>query len=151
MLQPSPGGPVYKTGDKQPAMDIGSYFRFVAALVFVLAMIGVLALLARRFVPGARSVNRGKIRRLALIEVLPLDAKRRLVLIRRDDTEHLIVLAPNGDMVVERNIGTTFDQLLPDVENLQNKTDTSPQTFGNQTPASSPDIAARTTNGTVLP
>lgn len=95
-------------------MDMGSYFRFVAALVFVLGMIGVIALLARRLVPGARTVNRGKKRRLALIEVLPLDAKRRLVLVRRDDTEHLIVLSPNGDVVVERNIGTTFEQLLGD-------------------------------------
>ncbi|OSQ39696.1 flagellar biosynthetic protein FliO [Thalassospira mesophila] len=95
-------------------MDMESYFRFVAALVFVLALIGLIALLARRFVPGARTVNRGKKRRLALIEVLPLDTKRRLVLLRRDDTEHLIVLGPNGDLVVERNIGTTFNQLLPD-------------------------------------
>ncbi len=95
-------------------MDMGSYFRFVAALVFVLGLIGIIALLARRLVPGARTVNRGKKRRLALIEVLPLDAKRRLVLVRRDDTEHLIVLSPNGDVVVERNIGTTFDQLLGD-------------------------------------
>ncbi|WP_252509637.1 flagellar biosynthetic protein FliO [Thalassospira sp. TSL5-1] len=93
---------------------MGSYFRFVAALVFVLGLIGVIALLARRLIPGARTVNRGKKRRLALIEVLPLDAKRRLVLVRRDDTEHLIVLSPNGDVVVERNIGTTFDQLLGD-------------------------------------
>ncbi|MEQ5775152.1 FliO/MopB family protein [Thalassospira sp. NFXS8] len=124
-------------------MDMESYFRFVAALVFVLAMIGVLALLARRFVPGARSVNRGKKRRLALIEVLPLDAKRRLVLIRRDDTEHLIVLAPNGDMVVERNIGTTFDHLLSDETAL-------PGTTG--TDAASPaNAAAAPTTGTVLP
>ncbi|RCK48304.1 flagellar assembly protein FliO [Thalassospira profundimaris] len=107
-------------------MDMGSYFRFVAALVFVLGMIGVIALLARRLVPGARTVNRGKKRRLALIEVLPLDAKRRLVLVRRDDTEHLIVLSPNGDVVVERNIGTTFEQLLgdkPTAESAENTAD----------------------------
>lgn len=124
-------------------MDMESYFRFVAALVFVLAMIGVLALLARRFVPGARSVNRGKKRRLALIEVLPLDAKRRLVLIRRDDTEHLIVLAPNGDMVVERNIGTTFDHLLSDETAFPGATGTDA--------ASPANAAAAPTTGTVLP
>ncbi|PKR55949.1 FliO/MopB family protein [Thalassospira marina] len=108
-------------------MDMGSYFRFIAALVFVLALIGVIALLARRFVPGARTVNRGKKRRLALIEVLPLDAKRRLVLVRRDDTEHLIVLSPNGDVVVERNIGTTFEQLLGDEDATETRKDV-PQT-----------------------
>ncbi|AUG52020.1 FliO/MopB family protein [Thalassospira marina] len=108
-------------------MDMGSYFRFIAALVFVLALIGVIALLARRFVPGARTINRGKKRRLALIEVLPLDAKRRLVLVRRDDTEHLIVLSPNGDVVVERNIGTTFEQLLGDEDATETRKD-APQT-----------------------
>ena len=94
-------------------MEISAYFRFVAALVFVLGIIGLFALLARRFIPGARNTNRrGSKRRLSIVEVLPVDTKRRLVLLKRDDTEHLILLGQNGDTVVERNIGTHFSDLL---------------------------------------
>ena len=94
-------------------MELSAYFRFVAALVFVLGIIGVFALIARRFVPGARNINRrGVKRRLSIVEVVPVDTKRRLVLLKRDDTEHLVLLGPNGDMVVERNIGTHFTDLL---------------------------------------
>lgn len=94
-------------------MELSAYFRFVAALLFVLGIIGVFALLARRFVPGARNINRRGIkRRLSVVEVVPVDTKRRLVLLRRDDTEHLVMLGPNGDTVVERNIGTHFSEIL---------------------------------------
>lgn len=94
-------------------MELSAYFRFVAALIFVLGIIGVLALIARRFVPGARNINRrGTKRRLSIVEVVPVDTKRRLVLLKRDDTEHLILLGPTGDTVVERNIGTHFSDLL---------------------------------------
>jgi flagellar protein FliO/FliZ len=94
-------------------MELSAYFRFVAALLFVLGIIGVFALLARRFVPGARNINRrGVKRRLAVVEVVPVDTKRRLVLLKRDDTEHLVMLGPNGDTVIERNIGTHFSEIL---------------------------------------
>ncbi|GAA0626970.1 FliO/MopB family protein [Thalassospira tepidiphila] len=94
-------------------MELSAYFRFVAALLFVLGIIGVFALLARRFVPGARNINRrGVKRRLSVVEVVPVDTKRRLVLLKRDDTEHLVMLGPNGDTVIERNIGTQFSEIL---------------------------------------
>ncbi|MFH1805510.1 MAG: flagellar biosynthetic protein FliO [Pseudomonadota bacterium] len=97
-------------------MEFGAYFRFVLALVFVLGLIGGIALLARRLVPGARTINRGSVRRLAIIEVLSMDTKRRLVLLRRDDTEHLVIIGPTGETVVERNIGTQFDRVLADTD-----------------------------------
>ena len=87
-------------------MDLESYLRFVFALIFVLGLFGVVALLVRRYGIGYRApVRRGKMgRRLAIQEVMPLDAKRRLVLVSRDDEEHLILLGAGSDEVVERNI-----------------------------------------------
>lgn len=124
-------------------MELSAYFRFVAALLFVLGIIGVFALLARRFVPGARNINRrGTKRRLAIIEVVPVDTKRRLVLLRRDDTEHLVMLGPNGDTVVERNIGTHFSDLLTPDPDEGTKTE-------EPTTASSPD-QPRNKGGTPL-
>lgn len=85
-------------------MDWSDYIRFTSALIFVLALIGLLAWLARRFGLAPRvtpEIARG---RLAVVEVRSIDAKRRLVLIRRDSVEHLVMLGMNQDLVIERAI-----------------------------------------------
>ncbi|BDW95132.1 hypothetical protein MACH10_08170 [Thalassospira tepidiphila] len=116
-------------------MELSAYFRFVAALLFVLGIIGVFALMARRFVPGARNINRrGVKRRLSVVEVVPVDTKRRLVLLKRDDTEHLVMLGPNGDTVIERNIGTQFIEILGN----QSLADEIPASSGSTITADSP-------------
>mgnify|MGYP003671434737 FL=1 len=43
-------------------------------------------------------------RRLKMIESLPLDARRRLVIISCDNQEHLIILGANGESIVQNNI-----------------------------------------------
>jgi flagellar protein FliO/FliZ len=75
--------------------------QFGAALAFVLALVALIAWLARRFLPGAAGVVAGKKRRLSVVENLALDPKTRAVLLRRDDVEHLIVLGPNGAAKLE--------------------------------------------------
>ena len=90
-------------------MDLYGYAKFVLALIFVLGLIGLLATLARRLgfgLPQAQP-RRGQDRRLALIEVLALDAKRRLVLVRRDNVEHLVILGHEGETVVETGIAAS--------------------------------------------
>jgi flagellar protein FliO/FliZ len=84
-------------------MDLIDYGRFVAALLFVLGLIALTAWLARRFRLGPCG-SPGAGRRLAVLETLPLDARRRLVLIRRDATEHLLLLSPDGNRLVEGSI-----------------------------------------------
>jgi len=86
-------------------MDTVSYLRFIMALVAVLAMIFGLLWAARRWglgmmAPQARGRQR---RRLAVQEVLQLDARHRLVLIRRDDCEHLLLLGNGTGSVIERD------------------------------------------------
>ncbi|MHC8509170.1 MAG: flagellar biosynthetic protein FliO [Rhodospirillales bacterium] len=82
------------------------------ALVIVLGLIGLCALAARRLgLGGARGAARfGRDRRLSVIETLALDPRRRLVLLRRDETEHLVILGPNGETVVERGVGQGGEQ-----------------------------------------
>jgi len=94
-------------------MDLDQIMRGLLALVFVLGLIGGITLLAKRFgftpratLPkrsrrsiGGQKANSG--RRLAIVEVLPVDAKRRLVLIRRDDKEHLIMLGADRELLIE--------------------------------------------------
>ena len=83
-------------------MELESYFRFLLALVFVLGLIGGAALLARRLFVGTRFLPKsGRASRLSVEEILPLDARRRLLLIRRDQQEHLILLGPSQDLLIE--------------------------------------------------
>lgn len=87
-------------------MDLDTYFRFALALAFVVGLIGFIGWLARRYgVGGGRiTAKGGRHRRLSVVEVQPLDAKRRLVLIRRDDVEHLLLVGQGRDVVVEAGI-----------------------------------------------
>ena len=84
-------------------MSPDSYPRYLLSLVFVLGLIGLLAWLLRKFGPPVRLRGPGA-RRLSVVEILPLDARRRLVLLRRDGKEHLILLGPTQDVVIETGI-----------------------------------------------
>lgn len=82
-------------------MNFESYLYAVLALIFVLALLGLFYLVMRRLgIGGALPRARGE-RRLRLLEVLPVDAKRRLVLLRRDGREHLVLLGPESDLLIE--------------------------------------------------
>lgn len=80
--------------------------RFVVAFVIVLALIGITFWLIRRF-GGARvgsAAQRGRAPRLAVIDAAAVDGRRRLVLVRRDNVEHLLMIGGPSDIVVEQNI-----------------------------------------------
>ena len=86
-------------------MTASSYLWAVVALLLVLGLIAGLAWLAKKagLMPGTAAVGaRG--RRVQVIEVTPLDVKRRLVLIQRDSVEHLILLGAESELVIETGI-----------------------------------------------
>src|SRR5258708_36674021 len=71
-------------GSSELSLDI--YTRFVLALAAILVLLGLFAWLGRRFGLAGRPAAGGK-RRLAIVEIAPIDSKRRLVLLRRGHTE----------------------------------------------------------------
>jgi flagellar protein FliO/FliZ len=75
-------------------MDFAEIARMIFALAIVLGLIGLLVVAARRF--GPETLRRLSItaaqHRLSVVETLPLDPSRRLVLVRIDDEERLILL-----------------------------------------------------------
>ncbi|OPH22337.1 hypothetical protein FE88_03170 [Azospirillum brasilense] len=86
-------------------MGLDQYIQFVLALAFVIALIVLVAWVMRRIGFGGMTATSGRQRRLGVVEVLPLDGKRRLVLVRRDDRddrEHLLLLSAFGDQVVDQ-------------------------------------------------
>ena len=80
--------------------------RFFIAFLVVLGLIGLTAWVVRRFgsdrLGGA--ATRGRQPRLAVIDAASIDSRRRLVIIRRDNVEHLLMIGGATDVVVETNI-----------------------------------------------
>jgi flagellar protein FliO/FliZ len=79
---------------------------FFFAFIVVLALIGLAAWLVRRFAGNrlGANANRGRMPRLAVIDAAAVDGRRRLVLVRRDNVEHLLMIGGPTDIVVEQNI-----------------------------------------------
>jgi flagellar protein FliO/FliZ len=93
-------------------MGYETYLQFALALAFVVALIVVSAFVARRFGLGGRLVTGGGKRRLTILEVLPLDGKRRLVLLRRDGVEHLVLLGVQSDLLIECGSAGSFPGMI---------------------------------------
>ena len=76
-------------------MDAPDLLRAMFALALTLGLIGVAAVLARRYGPSAifkmQQTTKAQ-RRLAVVETLMLDPARRLVIVRCDDQERLLLL-----------------------------------------------------------
>jgi flagellar protein FliO/FliZ len=87
-------------------MEIGllGIFKFIAALVFVLALMGGLALVLKKAGFGQTGLAGRGGKRLKLVEVLPLDARRKAVILECDDEQHLIIMGPAGETLVKNNI-----------------------------------------------
>lgn len=75
------------------------------SLLIVLGMIGAIAWLIRRWggLTGlaGRTLSKST-RRLTVSESISVGARHRLVLLRRDDKEYLVLLGPNGDLVIDK-------------------------------------------------
>lgn len=95
-------------------MDLTDYLQFIAALVFVIALIGGFAIVARRLGLSTRFATVRNAGRIGVVASVPLDARRRLVLLRRDDREHLVILSQAGETVVEAGITPPPEQAAPD-------------------------------------
>lgn len=85
-------------------MEYADYIKSLLGLIFVLGLILLIAWAARRYGLGMATVRTGSRRRLAVIESTTVDAKRRLVLVRRDGREHLLLVGGGSDLVIEKNI-----------------------------------------------
>src|SRR5262249_28930412 len=68
-------------------------------------LIVLAAWLVRRFANNrlGANTNRGRMPRLAVIDAAAVDGRRRLVLVRRDNVEHLLMIGGPSGIVVEPN------------------------------------------------
>jgi len=78
--------------------------RAIFGLVFVLGLIGVVAWAARRYAPqllARLSAERGE-RRMQVVETLVLDPARRMILVRIDGEERLLLLGEGRELIEPR-------------------------------------------------
>lgn len=86
--------------------------KFTGAFVFVISLMLLLPHALRRLgVAGTQMVKSGK-RRLKVVEFMPIDHRRRLVIVRRDDKDHLILLGVNGETLIESGIPAREDNVV---------------------------------------
>jgi flagellar protein FliO/FliZ len=85
------------------AMDLVDFARYFGALVLVLGLLGFAWLAARRY--GLPGIVQGQaLRRLSIVETLMIGPRHKLVLLKRDGTEHLMLIGPQGAEVIESGI-----------------------------------------------
>ena len=85
-------------------MEAVDYLKFVASLALVLGLMGGLALVLKRLGLGNVGMLPPDKRRLKVVEILTIDPRRKALILRRDDKEHLVILGVNGETVVETYI-----------------------------------------------
>jgi hypothetical protein len=88
-------------------VDLNFLVLAVAAALFVIALGALLAWAFRTFFGGqsnAAGFMRPREKRLGVVESATVDAKRKLLLVRRDEVEHLVMVGGPVDMLIETGI-----------------------------------------------
>jgi flagellar protein FliO/FliZ len=84
-------------------MDLIDVARYFGALILVMGLLGVAWLATKRYgVPGV--IQRQNLRRLSIVESLMIGSRYKLLLLKRDGTEHLVLMGPQGASVIETGI-----------------------------------------------
>lgn len=81
--------------------DLQPYYSWIALAVLLLVVLIAVTLILR-LMGGSVRGRRGS--RLGILEYHDIDKTRRLVLLRRDDIEHLVMIGGHQDLVIESGI-----------------------------------------------
>lgn len=117
-------------------MDILDFSRYFAALLVVLGLLGGFAIIVRRgWLPGSfpalanLSGPRQK-RRLQVTESLILDPRRRVVIVKADEEEHVLLLGPERETLLTTRPAKeepVFEPEMPDDVLLDASADDAPE------------------------
>jgi flagellar protein FliO/FliZ len=91
--------------------------KYLIAFAIIFVLLALFALVLRRLTGGRLSVpgndRRTRQPRLGIVDVYDLDRQRQLILLRRDNVEHLLLIGGPNDVIVETNIVRTPGARLP--------------------------------------
>ncbi|HEU4517925.1 MAG TPA: hypothetical protein VFS03_00300, partial [Microvirga sp.] len=91
---------------------------YVIAFVIILVLVALFGVVLRRLTGGRLMLpgqDRGRARqpRLGIVDIYDLDRQRQLILLRRDNVEHLLLIGGPNDVVIETNIVRVPGARLP--------------------------------------
>ncbi len=79
------------------------FFRMMVTLILVIALMGGFAWVLRRSgLAGIENTIKQGDKRLKVVERMPLDTRRHLVLLSCDDEEHLVILSATGETILSK-------------------------------------------------
>ncbi|MFM8608835.1 MAG: hypothetical protein ACKOBC_12885 [Hyphomicrobiales bacterium] len=88
-------------------MTIPQPYIYVLALAGILVLLAVFAYVLGKIVRsggGYDGSGRGRLPRLGIVDTFSVDRQRQLMIVRRDNVEHLVLIGGNSDLVIETNI-----------------------------------------------
>lgn len=77
---------------------------FAVALAIVLLLIALFVFILKRLTGARLTSGRNRQPRVAVMDAMNIDTRRRLLLIRRDNVEHLVLVGGSNDLVIEQGI-----------------------------------------------
>lgn len=82
--------------------DVFAALKVMLALAFVIGLFLLCVAMFKKAGLDKKLASIGGVsKRLSIIQTMYLDPKRRLVLVKCDEKEHLLLLGPSGDLLVE--------------------------------------------------
>lgn len=91
-------------------LDFETALRFAAAFALVIGLIALMSYGAKRWRTYAHGAGRSG-RRLQIVEAIGVDAKRRVVILRADGREHLLLVGGETDLVIASGSAEAADAL----------------------------------------
>ncbi|MEL6216219.1 MAG: hypothetical protein AAFQ99_11160 [Pseudomonadota bacterium] len=90
---------------------MGDVLFYLLLAIVVAASVVLIAVLLRGFLPqqsaaGSKMFGPKPEKRLEVVDQATLDGRRKLVLLRRDDKEHLLMIGGPVDVVIETGIAS---------------------------------------------
>ena len=92
-------------------MEFLTPYMSVIVMAIVAAALILVGLLVYKLLNGNVRGRKGS--RLGISEYHEIDKTRRLILLRRDDVEHLVLIGGGQDVVIENNIGSPLTTAAP--------------------------------------
>lgn len=91
----------------------------ILALLLAIILAGCVWVLRKLINMNLKSKGQRSPSRLAVVDAAKIDSHRRMVLIRRDDVEHLVMIGGASDVLIESNIGDRFPSPMAQRQVLQ--------------------------------
>lgn len=95
-------------------METEYLIRAILSLIFVVALIGIVAVVFQKFAIEKKFMSKGTNKKLRVLEYQMIDSKRRIAIVEYGNKEVLVLLGVNGETIIKK-------EDLHSIENLTKK------------------------------